>query len=97
MAKLAATVLSIVVEVTDVRAEDICSGVRTSEVVDARYLLVYALHHIAGFNAPYISNIISMTPQGVRQIITRFDSRFEQSGKFFEMALKQIRKRLESI
>ena len=71
------------------------SKIKTREVVDARYLLIYFLHRYAGFDAAYIARALEMTPQGVRQIISGFDERKEQSGKIFEITYKRIQNALE--
>lgn len=73
------------------------SKIKTREVVDARYLLIHFLHDndYAGFDAAYIARALEMTPQGVRQIISGFDERKEQSGKIFEITYKRIQNALE--
>lgn len=69
--------------------------IKTREVVDARYLLIYFLHRYAGFDAAYIARALGMTPQGVRQIISSFELRKQQSGKIFEITFKRIHNALE--
>lgn len=90
-------IFDIVMSETEVEKEHILnSAVKTREVVDARYLLVYFLHDYAGFDISFVARMLSMTPQGVRLIVSSFDDRKEQSGKFFEITLERIRKRMET-
>lgn len=90
-------IFDIVVSETEVEKSLIMSSTaKTREVVDARYLLVYFLYCYAGFDVSFISKMLSMTPQGIRGIVTSFDNRKKQSGKFFEITLERIRKRMET-
>ena len=70
--------------------------IKTREVVDARYLLLYFLDRYAGFDTAYIARALTMTPQGVRQAISHFDERRKQAGKIFEITYKRISHALES-
>lgn len=90
-------IFDIVMSETEVEKDLLMSSTaKTREVVDARYLLVYFLHHYAGFDISFISKMLSMTPQGVRCIVTSFNDRKQQAGKFFEIAFEKIRKRMET-
>ena len=90
-------IFDIVMSETEVEKEQLLSSLaKTRDVVDARYILVYYLHSFAGFDAAYISKMLGMTPQGVRLIVTNYDNRKEQAGKFFEITVERIRKRLEN-
>lgn len=91
-------VKSLIVAETEVGEEDLLNTkCKTREVVDARYLLVYFLHKYAGLDPMYIAKVLSMTPQGVRQILATYKTRLEVSGKFFEITSKRIRNKLETI
>lgn len=70
--------------------------IKTREVVDARYLLIYFLMRYAGFDAAYVARAISMTPQGVRQVVSSFDERKKQAGKIFEIMMNRIKHSLEN-
>ena len=90
-------IFDIVVSETEVEKNLIMSSTaKTREVVDARYLLVHFLHNYAGFDVSFISKMLSMTPQGIRGIASSFKDRKEQAGKFFEITLERIRKRMET-
>lgn len=91
-------IFDIVASETEVDKDLIMShNAKSREVVDARYMLLYFLHHkdYAGMDNMYISRMMGMTPQGVRVIVTGFNDRKEQSGKFFATTLERIRKRIE--
>lgn len=88
-------IFDIVMSETEVEKDLLFSSkVKTREVVDARYLLVHFLHDYAGFDTMFISKMMSMTPQGVRLIVSGFKDRKDLSGKFFEITYERIRKRM---
>ena len=89
------TVLRIVAEETEISPGRILSGRKDSETVDARYLLVYFLHHI-GFTPPYIAEKIGKTERTVTYIQTNFDQRFS-TQKMFRIQCENIRKRIRNI
>lgn len=90
-------VSNVVTSLTEVDYSTMCqSGIKTREVVDARYLLIYFLHVSAGFDIAYIARHLNMTPQGIRQILSQFDLRRKQSGKFFEILFQKIKNSIET-
>ncbi len=59
-------ILDVVAAETELSRDAIFSKNKSREIVDARYILVYYLHTVAGFDISYISDRMKMTPQGVR-------------------------------
>lgn len=89
-------ILAVVECETEVSKADILtSKAKTRDIVDARYLLIYFLNEL-GLDASYIARCISMTRQGVRQILNTFDLRRKQGGKIFEITFQRIRKTIET-
>lgn len=88
-------VLRTVVAETEISAQIIMSRCNEQEVVDARYLLVYFLRR-EGFAPCGIAVRLRMTPQGVSQILRKFDDRKAQGGRIFEITYKRIGNELET-
>lgn len=89
--KLFYHILDVVTSETELDCHALLSKNKSREIVDARYILIYFLYNIAGFDITYISERIQMTPQGVRQIARTFKIRRKQSGKIFEITLQRIK------
>lgn len=87
-------VLSVIESETEIRRTEILSANKRAEVVDARYMLVYALHK-KGFYFREIAHVSHITRQAVSRMISRFDIRRFQGGKIFETTLKRVCKSLE--
>ncbi len=91
--ELFARVLSAVAEETELSESEILSARKTTEVVDARYLLVYLLVFYRFYRSE-IARHLNISPQAVGRIFTGFDSRCKQNG-FLESNLNRIRTKLE--
>lgn len=87
-------ILACVASATEIDQADILSSDKHAEVVDARYLLVYAAHR-KGFYRREIARYSKITRQAVGRMLTCFDIRRSKGGNFFEINLKTICKRLE--
>lgn len=85
-------VLSIVSKETEIPSEQILSSCKTSEVVDARYILVNLLC-LAGLYPSTISSMTGMTRRSVNVILTNFESR-KSSRKMFGINYENIKKQL---
>lgn len=87
-------ILDVVANETEIERTEILSASKKAEVVDARYMLVYALHQ-KGFYYSEIARMSNITRQAVSRMILRFDIRYFQGGKIFETTLKRICNTLE--
>lgn len=88
-------ILSFVVEETEVNAEDILSLKKTSEIVDARYILVKLLHD-KGFYNQSISKLINHTEKTVSIILFNFSDRVK-NNKIFRITYENIRNKIGNI
>lgn len=72
------SVLASVAEETEVPEDEIISGTRSSDVVDARYLLVKLLS-MKGLSASSMAPLISHTSRSVNRILSGFEDRMKAS------------------
>lgn len=86
--------LQIVSEETEIPAESILSSSKETDIVDARYLLVYFLFQ-QGFYPSQIARRIYKTKRAVNYMLARFYGRME-SGKMMRIQKENIRKRTGS-
>ena len=77
---------------TEIDSELILSDNRTTEVVDARYILVKLLAEY-GFYPQAIAMLTSRTSRSITAILTDFSQRKEQR-RMFQINYETIRKRL---
>lgn len=91
--ELFAQILSAVAEETELSTSEILSNRKTTEIVDARYLLVYLLVYFRFYRSE-IARHLNITPQAVGRIFTNFDSRCKQN-RILESNLNRIRTELE--
>lgn len=82
-------ILDVVANETEIERTEILSACKKAEIVDARYMLVYALYR-KGFYYSEIARMSNITRQAVSRMILRFDIRFFQGGKIFETTLNRI-------
>ena len=88
-----ARILAAVAEETELSTLEILSHRKTTEIVDARYLLVYLLFCYRFYRSE-IARHLNITPQAVGRIFTGFDDRCKQN-RFLELSLNRIRTELE--
>lgn len=87
--ELFAEILETVANETELTKERILSHDRTTEIVDARYILIYILRR-KGFYIGEIAHAIKFSRRAVEKIISQFETRRIQSGRMFEITLKRI-------
>ena len=88
-----ARILAAVAQETELSTSEILSNRKTTEIVDARYILVYLLVYHRFYRSE-IARHLNITPQAVGRIFTGFDSRCKQN-RFLELSLNRIRTELE--
>lgn len=77
---------------TEVEIEQILSSSKETDVVDARYLLVFFLAQ-NGLYPPTIALYINKTKRSVNYILSNFNSRLKQ-GKIMGIYMEKIKKSL---
>lgn len=87
-----AKILQAVSEETEMSSESILSSSKETEVVDARYLLVYFLFR-QGFYPSQIARRIGKTRRSVNYMLSRYHIR-EGSGKMMRIQRENIGKRM---
>lgn len=87
-------ILRIVSDETEIPGQQILSGRKDMETVDARYLLVHFLSYV-GFTPSYISSRISITERTVTNILTNFEIRMS-TQKMLRIQCENIRKVLRN-
>lgn len=87
-----AKILQAVSEETEMSSESILSPSKETEVVDARYLLVYFLFR-QGFYPSQIARRIGKTKRAVNYMLSRYRAR-EGSGKMMRIQRENIGKRM---
>ena len=73
------TVLSDVVEESEIPESKIISPCHEREAVDARYVLVYLLHKRLGLYPSRINAITGICERSINYILTFYEQRYEQS------------------
>lgn len=89
--------LIVITEVTEITECEILSKNRTTEVVDARHILVKLLYE-KGLYIAYIAKQLNLTKKQVCNIITQFDNRIKQSvicRKNYEITKNKLCNNLE--
>lgn len=76
VAEYCSRVTEIVLELTDVREDDLRSRRKTAEVVDARWLIV-RLARDAGYYPSQIARELGLTTRWVQFIVSYFDTRLQ--------------------
>lgn len=94
--KIFKSTLEIVARETEVQPNDIVSGSRRAEVVDARCILIYFLFD-QGLNSTEIAGHLNMTPQSIRRLRRLYDERLEQKGNLIAQNSNAVRTQLELI
>lgn len=92
--KIFAKVLCAVSEITEISTDEILSKNRSVDIVDARAIVVRALHFI-GYYPKQIARLMGMTSANVRRILTQFADRKAMSKQLARNTNK-IRKHIES-
>ncbi len=92
--KIFTKVLCIVSEITGISVEEILSRNRSVDIVDARAIVVRALHFI-GYYPKQIAAFTGMTSANVRRILTQFADRKAMSKQLARNTAK-TRKYIES-
>ena len=85
-----AKILRLVSEETEISTSDILSGSKETDVVDARYLLVYLLHE-RGFYPSQIALYVCKTKRSINYILSSFSDRF-RAGKMLRIQYENIKK-----
>ena len=91
-AQILQEVLSAVVEETEIPREQILSGVKSEEVVDARSLLIRLLNE-KGLYPTQISHITGICPRSVDRFLQDFNERI-QSRKILRINYDRVRNTL---
>ena len=87
-----ATIIKIVSMETEVSESLILSDCKSTDTVDARYLLVYFLSQ-SGLYPPSIASYIQKTNRSVNYILANFENRLKQ-GKIMRVYMGKIKKSL---
>lgn len=87
-----AEIITLVSKETEIPSELITGASRVTEIVNARYILVYLLCE-KGFYPSQISSLIHKTKRSVNYIISNFQVRLK-SEKMMRNYLENIRKQL---
>lgn len=86
--------LKIVANVTEISEEEILSNAKTSEVADARSILVNMLIE-KGFYPSQISHYMNRSTAGIRYLIANFSNR-KMNCKMIDHYMINVRKMFES-
>lgn len=87
--------MDIVIKETGLTKNQIVSSCKASEIVDARYIIIYLLKK-EGLYIRDISKMIGISRRGVEKIISQFENRFEQGGPMFKIMLKRISNKMRT-
>lgn len=87
-----ATIMKVVSTETEVSESLILSDCKSTDTVDARYLLVYFLSQ-SGLYLPSIASYIHKTNRSVNYILANFENRLKQ-GKIMRVYMEKIKKSL---
>ena len=87
-----ATIMKVVSTETEVSESLILSDCKSTDTVDARYLLVYFLSQ-SGLYPPSIASYIHKTNRSVNYILANFENRLKQ-GKIMRVYMEKIKKTL---
>lgn len=77
-------VTDVVLELTDVRREDLEGGRRSAEVVDARWMIIKLVRE-AGYYPSQIAPVMKMTVRQVQAVISSFDIRMRFAAPSLRM------------
>lgn len=94
--KYYATVMSVVADLTNLSENDILTGRRTMEVVDARWLCVRLMKDI-GMYPFQIAGFMAMNVRTVQYILINFDDRMKFGDAMLRIYLQMARERLENL
>jgi hypothetical protein len=94
--KYYATVMSVVTDLTDLTENEILTGRRTMEVVDARWLCVRLMRDI-GLYPFQIAGFMAMNVRTVQYILINFDDRMKFGDAMLKIYLAMAKKRLENL
>lgn len=86
------TVLSAVVSESEVPESKILSSSHEREAVDARYVLVHALHRRLGLYPSRIKSLTGICERSINYIITYYERRYSQSQYLRNIADSVTRK-----
>lgn len=86
-----AIILATVAAETEIDESVILSACKVSEVVDARYMLIYFLHDF-GFSAAEIARLTRLARQTVNYMLSNLDIRRQQGGRIFDFTFRRIDK-----
>lgn len=88
-------VLKTVVEITDEDERIIMSTIRKTNIVDARYMLVYGLY-IKGLYPGEISEMMGCTSHNIRYIINNIHSR-KRCNRIFAENMNVMKQKIEKM
>lgn len=94
--KYYATVMSVVTDLTDLTENEILTGRRTMEVVDARWLCVRLMRDI-GLYPFQIAGFMAMNVRTVQYILINFDDRMKFGDAMLRIYLQMAQERLGKI
>ena len=87
-------VLGIVSAEMELPEEMILSGCKSTEVVDARSILVKVLHEV-GIYPVQIARMMRKTPASIRYLLTNYEQR-KNANKIIEIYAQKVRKSFEN-
>lgn len=89
-----ADVLGVVSAQTEIPADRILSPERTTEVVDAKYILIYIMKDM-GFYPEQIARLMHQTPANIRKVLSLFHDRVSVNP-VMEFHLTAVQHRLKN-
>lgn len=89
-------IISIVSELTEIGKEDLLSRSRRSDIMEARYLLVYLLK-TQGVRPYKIASLLGIPERNIYYYITAFSIHSDQDGSMLKTWLEVSRSRLQEL
>lgn len=89
-------IISIVSDLTDISREEMLSRSRRSDIIEAKYLLIYLLKS-QGVKPYKIALLMDMPERCVYYSITSFSMRSDQDGSMLKAWYKEAKSRLQKL
>ena len=89
-------IISIVTELTEISQEELLSRSRRTDVIEARYLLIYTLHS-QGIKTYKIAKLLNIPERSIYYSITSFSVRSDQDGSMMKAWYTEIKLRLQKL
>lgn len=87
-------VLKAVSEETELSEEEILGDRKTTEIVDARYIVVKTLFKI-GLYPTQIASLMERSQQSINSILRNFEIREKQGGRQFAVIMQRVHRSLD--